>query len=223
MRASRGEIKIEEILTEAGLNFKEEYSFPGLVSINGRALRFDFAVFDDNGELDFLIEFQGIQHYEAKSKFGGLSYTIKGYTQENVAIIETRDFGQVQIFIGAGTEGKYTITLKSLERKLIHTGLCLNIPENCEIQVRPRSGMALKHGLSVLNTPGTVDSNYVNEVCIIAVNLSKKDIVITSGDRIAQAVLMPVYCKELVNMQQVEEVESNKSRNLDGFGSTGVK
>lgn len=83
--------------------------------------------------------------------------------------------------------------------------------------------MALKHGLSVLNTPGTVDSNYVNEVCIIAVNLSKKDIVITSGDRIAQAVLMPVYCKELVNMQQVEEVESNKSRNLDGFGSTGVK
>lgn len=120
-------------------------------------------------------------------------------------------------------EGKYTITLKSLERKLIHTGLYFNIPENCEIQVRPRSGMALKHGLSVLNTPGTVDSNYVNEVCIIAVNLSKKDIVITSGDRIAQAVLMPVYCKELVNMQQVEEVESNKSRNLDGFGSTGVK
>ena len=56
MRASRGEIKIEEILTEAGLNFKEEYSFPGLVSTNGRALRFDFAVFDDNGELDFLIK-----------------------------------------------------------------------------------------------------------------------------------------------------------------------
>lgn len=73
MRASRGEIKIEEILEEAGLNFQEEYSFPDLVSTNGRALRFDFAVFDDNDELDFLIEFQGIQHYEAKSKFGGLS------------------------------------------------------------------------------------------------------------------------------------------------------
>ncbi len=73
MRASRGEIKIEEILTEAGLNFKEEYSFPGLVSTSGRALRFDFAVFDDNNELDFLIEFQGIQHYQAKSKFGGYS------------------------------------------------------------------------------------------------------------------------------------------------------
>ena len=72
MRASRGEIKIEEILTKAGLNFQEEYSFPGLVSTNGRALRFDFAVFDDNGDIDFLIEFQGIQHYEPKEKFGGI-------------------------------------------------------------------------------------------------------------------------------------------------------
>ncbi len=73
MRASRGEIKIEEILQQAGLIFEEEYSFPDLVSTNGRPLRFDFAVFDDNRDLDFLIEFQGIQHYEAKSKFGGLS------------------------------------------------------------------------------------------------------------------------------------------------------
>ena len=71
MKASRGEIKIYEILKEAELNFKEEYSIAGLNSPNGRPLRFDFAVFDDNGELDFLIEFQGIQHYEAKSKFGG--------------------------------------------------------------------------------------------------------------------------------------------------------
>ena len=72
MRASRGEIKIEEILTFSGLDFKEEYSFSDLVSSTGRPLRFDFAVFDDNGDLDFLIEYQGIQHYEAKSKFGGI-------------------------------------------------------------------------------------------------------------------------------------------------------
>ena len=71
MRASRGEIKIEEILKEAGLIFKEEYSFPGLNSPNGRSLRFDFAVFDDDGNLDFLIEYQGKQHYEPSSKFGG--------------------------------------------------------------------------------------------------------------------------------------------------------
>ncbi len=71
MRASRGEIKIEDILRAAELNFQEEYSFSDLVSLTGRPLRFDFAVFDDNGDLDFLIEYQGIQHYEAKSKFGG--------------------------------------------------------------------------------------------------------------------------------------------------------
>jgi hypothetical protein len=71
MRASRGEIKIEEILQASGLNFEEEYIFPDLISTSGRPLRFDFAVFDDDGDLDFLIEYQGIQHYEAKSKFGG--------------------------------------------------------------------------------------------------------------------------------------------------------
>jgi len=73
MRASRGEIKIEEILTNAGLNFAEEYSFPDLLSSTGRPLRFDFAVFNDEGELDFLIEYQGVQHYQPKSKFGGYS------------------------------------------------------------------------------------------------------------------------------------------------------
>lgn len=71
MRASRGEIKIEEVLQMAGLSFKEEYSFSDLVSSSGRPLRFDFAVFDDNGDIDFLIEYQGRQHYEASSKFRG--------------------------------------------------------------------------------------------------------------------------------------------------------
>lgn len=73
MKASRGEIKICDILDSAGLNYVEEYSFPDLISSSGRPLRFDFAVFDDNNELDFLIEFQGIQHYIEKSKFGGKS------------------------------------------------------------------------------------------------------------------------------------------------------
>ena len=71
MKASRGEIRIHEILAEAGFNFKEEYSFPELKSDNGRPLRFDFVVFDDDGKIDFIIEYQGKQHYEASSKFGG--------------------------------------------------------------------------------------------------------------------------------------------------------
>ena len=78
MRASRGEIKIEEILRAADLNFKMEYSFPGLASPNGKLLRFDFVVFSDDGEIDFIIEFQGRQHYEPSSKFGGK----KGFYQQ---------------------------------------------------------------------------------------------------------------------------------------------
>ena len=73
MRASYGQIKIEDILTQAGLNFEPEYSFKDLVSFSGHPLRFDFAVFDDDGEIDFLIEYQGIQHYKPKPKFGGMT------------------------------------------------------------------------------------------------------------------------------------------------------
>lgn len=71
MRASRAEIKIEEILINYGLNFKEEYSFEGLCSENGKPLRFDFVIFDDDNNIDFIIEYQGKQHYEASAKFGG--------------------------------------------------------------------------------------------------------------------------------------------------------
>ncbi len=73
MRASYGQIKIEDILNEAGLSFQEQYSFTDLVSSSGHPLRFDFAVFDDDGEIDFLIQFQGIQHYKPKEKFGGMT------------------------------------------------------------------------------------------------------------------------------------------------------
>lgn len=73
MRSSRGEIKIEDILNAAGVNFEEEYSFPDLLSNNQVPLRFDFAVFTDDGDIDFLIEYQGVQHFEPKSKFGGVA------------------------------------------------------------------------------------------------------------------------------------------------------
>ena len=83
MNASRGEIKIREILEEAGLDFKMEYIFPDLKTSNGRPLRFDFVVFDDDGKIDFLIEYQGIQHYIAKSKFGGRSGLAKQQFNDN--------------------------------------------------------------------------------------------------------------------------------------------
>ena len=90
MKSSRGEIKICGILDMAGLPYQEEYSFPDLVSSSGRPLRFDFAVFDDNGDIDFLIEYQGIQHYEAKSKFGGK----KGLFQQQYNDTQKRKYCQ---------------------------------------------------------------------------------------------------------------------------------
>ena len=91
MRGSRGEIKIYEILSENDFNFKEEYIFEGLNSSNGKPLRFDFAVFDDDGKLDFLIEYQGRQHYEAVSKFGGQ----KGLYQQQFNDNKKRRFCQL--------------------------------------------------------------------------------------------------------------------------------
>ena len=88
MRSSRAEIKIEEILRDAGLNFKEEYSFPDLIGQGGHALRFDFAVFDDNDELEFLIQYQGIQHYKPKSVFGGMS----GLRKQQFYDMEKREY-----------------------------------------------------------------------------------------------------------------------------------
>lgn len=84
MKASRAEIKICEILDKYGIIYKEEYSFPDLTTTNGRALRFDFAVFDDEGNIDFLIEYQGIQHYEPKSKFGGAAGLRKQRFNDNL-------------------------------------------------------------------------------------------------------------------------------------------
>ena len=90
LKSSRGEIKICDILDKAGLVYQEEYSFPDLVSSSGRPLRFDFAIFDDDGELEFLIEYQGIQHYEAKSKFGGA----KGLYQQKYNDTQKRKYCQ---------------------------------------------------------------------------------------------------------------------------------
>ena len=120
-------------------------------------------------------------------------------------------------------DGSYCTYITPSERMLIHTGLYFNIPEDCEIQIRPRSGLALKKGITVLNTPGTIDKNYTNEICVILFNTSASAVCINDGDRIAQAVLMPVYNKENVNLVSIPEVEENEYRNKNGFGSSGVE
>ena len=117
--------------------------------------------------------------------------------------------------------GKNYIIIAPLQRVLIHTGLYFDVPEGTEMQIRPRSGMALKRGLGVLNTPGTIDSNYTGEVCIIAVNLSNENIVIEDGERIAQAALCPVLGAWATELLRVEEIAKVTERGSDGFNSTG--
>ncbi len=109
-----------------------------------------------------------------------------------------------------------SITLKSLERKLIPTGLFLELPEGYEAQVRPRSGLAIKNGISVLNAPGTIDADYRGEIGVILVNLSTEDFSINNGDRIAQMVIAKYETAEWQEVAEINETE----RGAGGFGST---
>ncbi len=113
------------------------------------------------------------------------------------------------------------VTLKPFERYLIPTGLKIDIPENYEIQVRTKSGLAINKGLMVLNSPGTVDQGYTGEIKVILMNLSNETHVIEKGMKIAQAVVSPVILGEWVKLVQIDKVES-KDRNENGFGSTGL-
>ena len=109
-----------------------------------------------------------------------------------------------------------SIALKSLERKLIPTGLFLELPEGYEAQVRPRSGLAIKNGISVLNAPGTIDADYRGEIGVILVNLSTEDFSINKGDRIAQMVIAKYETAEWQEVAEINETE----RGAGGFGST---
>jgi len=110
------------------------------------------------------------------------------------------------------------IVIKPLERALIPTGLKVSIPQKHEIQIRPRSGLAIKQGLTLLNTPGTIDADYRGEIQIIMINLSRENAVIKRGMRIAQMVLCPV---EKIQWEPKNELDATL-RSTGGFGSTGV-
>ena len=112
-----------------------------------------------------------------------------------------------------------SVTLKPLERKLIPTGLYMELPEGYEAQIRPRSGLAIKKGISVLNTPGTIDADYRGEIGIILVNLSNDTFVVEHGERICQMVINKV---ESVVWNPVEALEESE-RGAGGFGHTGTK
>lgn len=109
------------------------------------------------------------------------------------------------------------VTLKPLERKLIKTGLFVELPKGTEAQVRPRSGLALKKGISVLNSPGTIDADYRGEIGIILINLSNETFEVNQGDRIAQLVFASYQQAQFIEVEQLSETQ----RGEGGFGSTG--
>lgn len=111
------------------------------------------------------------------------------------------------------------VVLKPLERAVVPTGLFLEIPAGCEVQVRPRSGLAAKKGITVLNAPGTIDADYRGEVCVILVNLSSENFTIENGERIAQLVLAR---HEQIEWEETGELSASV-RGTGGFGSTGTR
>jgi dUTP pyrophosphatase len=112
----------------------------------------------------------------------------------------------------------HPIVMKPMERVLVPTGLFIELPVGFEAQVRPRSGLAIKSGITVLNTPGTIDADYRGEVKVILINLSQEDFVINDGDRIAQ---MVVAKHETVQWNEVDELNESE-RGAGGFGSSGI-
>ena len=111
------------------------------------------------------------------------------------------------------------IILKPMQRMLVSTGLFMALPAGYEAQVRPRSGLALKHGITVLNTPGTIDADYRGEVKVLLVNFSDTDFVINDGERIAQMVIAKHETADFIEVEELDETE----RGAGGYGHTGVK
>lgn len=140
---------------------------------------------------------------------------VKVVREKNVTLPKYETEGSAGLDVRANTTEP--IVLKSLERVLIPTGLKIAIPEGYEVQVRPRSGLAIKHGITMLNSPGTIDSDYRGEIKVIAVNLSNETYTIEPNERIAQLVLNKV---EQIEFVEVDELDAT-NRGEGGFGHTG--
>ena len=143
---------------------------------------------------------------------------VKIVNKSNNELPEYATSGSAGMDIRAYIENGKEIVLDPMERIMIHTGIYIQLPEGYEVQVRPRSGLAIKNGVTVINTPGTIDSDYRLEVCVLLVNLSLKTFMINNGDRIAQMVINKY---ETCEWDIVEDLE--KTDRLGGFGHTGVK
>lgn len=122
---------------------------------------------------------------------------------------------------GYDLESMDDISLPPMGRVLVKTGVFMELPTDMQVEIRPRSGLAVTNGITVLNAPGTIDSSYRSEICVILINLGSETFVAKKGSRIAQAVFMPVIHPKKIYVNSVEEL-SKTDRGTGGFGSTGV-
>lgn len=148
-------------------------------------------------------------------RYGNVAVKVVNKSQNELPAYSTKDSAGMDLRASLSEP----IELKPLQRVLVPTGIYIELPEGYECQIRPRSGLALKHGITVLNTPGTIDADYRGEIGVILVNLSDKAFVINNGERICQ---MVVARYERVNWKQVDSLDESE-RGEGGFGHTGVK
>ena len=149
------------------------------------------------------------------AKKGDSGFDLRAWIESEINIIDGID--------GMSSEINKEIIIIPHETKIVHTGIYVELDKETELQVRSRSGCSLKMALIVLNSPGTVDEMYRGEICIIAYNAGKEKIVIKDGDRIAQAVISPVYNEGHVKLIPIQEIDKNTDRSDNGFGSTKIK
>lgn len=196
------------------LNNNEEENFDDLMGF--------LDSFDENEEIDYnqIINLLGIDFDELQKDAINSSYLLDVNFSKSHPDTKDPEYAY-PTDSGFDLYSIEEVLIDSLERKLIPTGLHIDIPEGYEIQVRSKSGLALKEGLMVLNSPGTVDQGYTGEIQVILFNTSKESKKISKGQKIAQAVLTPVVSGKWVRMLMKNELD-NKDRNKNGFGSTGV-
>lgn len=175
---------------------------------------------DEDTNMDALLDILGISSDEMNREFESQSIKLDlNFKKSNEdAVTPSYAYPSDSGFDLYSTE---EVTIDSLDRKLIPTGIHINIPDGYEIQVRSKSGLALKEGLMVLNSPGTVDQGYTGEIQVIIFNTSNQSKKINKGQKVAQAVLCPVVSGKWINFVEQKEID-NKDRNESGFGSTGI-
>ena len=191
-------------------NFNEDELFNKLMKAINEEDGYNLEMFND--------EMNNLTNNFVNNNYGG--YSVKFINKSNNQDPAYATEGSAGFDFRANLTEK--IKLKPGDITMVPTGLYFELPPNTELQVRPRSGLAAKHGVTVLNTPGTVDSDYRGEVKVILINHGKDTFVIENGERIAQGVIANVIGKKLVNFTKTETL-NNTERNEGGFGSTGTK